>query len=196
MKNFQSFILLSILISSIFTLQLKSQAKLTGIVNLIVNGDFKINSIPADELYTFQTEVVGWITDDEVEVGHGNIYNNKWEEGTIIVELDGKDNDSIQQIVKSTEEKLCKLKFRYAATFPRKSTCELRVEFNGQNVFQINLSENYEIYTKEIDVILAIGNNILAFEAFNPDLADGYGINITDIQLLCDDGAIIQEEDC
>ncbi len=193
MKNYQSLFLVLALISSMSALQLKSQSQMSQAVNLIVNGDFKINSVPAGEEYTFQTEVVGWITDDEVEVGSGNIYNSNWEEGTIIVELDGKDNDSISQIVKVTEDKLCKLSWRYAATFPRKSSCELRVDFNGAKIFQIDLSDDYQIHTKEIDVALVQGNNIFSFEAFNPELADGYGINITDVKLVCD-GAIIQEE--
>lgn len=195
MKTFHELVLLYVLLSNILTLNLKLKAKLkTSIVNdLFINGDFHINSIPSDEISDFQKSVFGWNTDDEIEVGIGKYYNSNWEEGKIIVELDGKNNDSLTQIINVSEERLCKLSFRYAATYPRKKTCEMRVKFNGLNIFQKDLSDDYLIHEEKLDVLLVAGNNLFSFEAFIPQKSDGYGMNLADVKLLCEE-AVIQEE--
>lgn len=195
MKYFKQLLILSILLSFIYSIQLKtkSTSATSQVVNLFVNGDFQINTIPVGEISTFQTDVSGWITDDQIEVAIGKEYNSNWEDGKFIVELDGKNNDSISQIINVTEAQVCKLSFRYAATYPRKLTCELRVKFNGLNIFQKNLSDDYLIHEQVIDVSLALGNNIFSFEAFLPANSDGYGMNITDVKLLCGSEVTIAE---
>lgn len=160
--------------------------------NLIVNGQFT-DVILGEDGYTFTNNIKGWKTTDEIEVGQGKIYNKRWNK-EIVIEIDGKDNDSIYQIVTVKKETIATFSFRYAATQNRKLTCGLVVSLNGKKIFEKSPATDYEINFYSESIKLEQGSNIISFKAAKT--SDGYGMHFTDVRLIPEVGAVISEDTC
>lgn len=160
--------------------------------NLIVNGQFK-DVVLGEDGYTFTNDIFGWKTTDKIEVGKANIYNKRWND-EIVIEIDGKDNDSIYQIVTVKKDTVATFSFRYAATQNRKLTCGLIVSLNGKKIFEKSPATDYEINFFSASIKLEQGSNIISFKAAKN--SDGYGMHFTDVKLIPEEGAVISEDTC
>lgn len=160
--------------------------------NLIVNGQFT-DVILGEDGYTFTNNIKGWKTTDEIEVGQGKIYNKKWNK-EIVIEIDGKNNDSIYQIITVKKDTMATFSFRYAATENRKLTCGLIVSLNGKKIFEKSPATDYKINFFSDSIKLEQGSNIISFKA--AQTSDGYGMHFTDVKLIPEEGAVISEDSC
>ena len=83
--------------------------------NFIVNGRFTQSEGRADTcIFNKAEEVVGWITEHEIEVGYGYIYNTNLGNERV-VDLAAKKNGCIKQIVRSINSGNYTLRYEYTA---------------------------------------------------------------------------------
>ena len=71
-----------------------------GREDVIINGGFEQGHTLGTGWALFANgKVPGWLaTDNQIEIGHGRIYNSRWPDGTHIMELDGTKNSRIYQV--------------------------------------------------------------------------------------------------
>ena len=125
--------------------------------------------------------IPGWVAKvGVIELGHGHIYNGRW--NSQVIEIDGNSNDTVSQVVNFKSVQKCKLSIQYAAREGLIHTSGVRLEWNSNIIADI-VPSNYEVTTFTADVDSIIGDN--SFDITGTLASEGLGMTLSNASLRC-----------
>lgn len=179
-KHIFDIIIVGFLILSSNSLKLEQVSLST---NLIVNGNFELPAFTDAstrwKIFT-KNDNTGWeLSNNEIELGEGTIYNKNWKSGRVC-ELDANKNNKISQTLTLDEIKYV-IEFDVASRTAKDTNSNLmNAYFNCEKIYEF-VPQNYNIVHVKKIVTAKKGNNTLAFEGAGT--SDSYGATIDNVKL-------------
>ncbi|MEO1283169.1 MAG: putative Ig domain-containing protein, partial [Pseudomonadota bacterium] len=150
--------------------------------NLVVNGEFENNSVPANPGWGTFSSIPGWVaTTGLIEVQEISGPSNN-AAGDAVVELDAVGNSTVSQTINNLAAGTYEFSFAYAQGGPS-FTNGIAVTLNGQAIGGLNPTPGYTTVTET--VTHTGGDFVIAFAGTGP--SDGRGTHIDSVSLIAVD---------